>query len=385
MNIFKRKQPRDQQSQERKLVSVIDIEPLLAEISTEVPSDGNDQQIDSALVVLERKVESVSTSDEDDESGRIGEWREIQKTALDLSTRTHDLRVAMLLTRALLHTEGIIGLHDGLKLLEGLIDRCWDTLHPQPDSEDKNDPFFKRVNILEELCDWQLMIKPLMNATMCSTRVLGCINLRDIRIATGKKIDVFVLTAKEKESPANFKAIEAAFKECELQDLQATRGTINATLQILIRMEAELKKKIGVSKAPDFKELSDVIVEMDAFLFQQLTARGSAGLSALKPKIDINDTAGAGAGQPVESGTGQRDKPMEGINNRRDVIRMLDQICTYYQQNEPGSPVPLMLKRARQLVEKNFLEIVQDLAPKSAAEIKTLISGAVDEKSQPAE
>jgi len=381
MSIFKRKQSRDQQSQESKLVSVIDIEPLLAEISTEVPSDGNDQQIDSALVVLERKVESISISDEDDESGRKKEWSEIQKAALDLSTRTHDLRVAMLLTRALLHTKGIIGLHDGLKLLEGLIERYWDTLRPRPDYEDKDDPFFKRVNILEELCNWQIMIKPLMTATMCSAPISGRINLRDIRIATGKKLDVFVLTAKEKESPANLKAIEGAFKECQLENLQATREATYAILQILSRMEAELKKKIGVSNAPDFKELSDVIAEMDAFLFQQLTVRGAAGLSDSGVGPPVVETTG----RLIEEGTGQRGKPMEGINNRQDVIRMLDQICTYYQQNEPGSPVPLLLKRARQLVEKNFLEIVQDLAPKSAAEVKTLISGTIDEKPQPAE
>jgi type VI secretion system protein ImpA len=381
MSIFKRKQPRDQQSQESKLVSVIDIEPLLAEISTEAPSDGDDQPIDSALVLLERKVESISTSDEDDESGRKKEWSEIQKTALDLSTRTHDLRVAMLLTRALLHTKGIMGLHDGLRLLEGLIERYWDTLRPRPDTEDKNDPFFKRVNILEELCNWQIMIKPLMKATMCSAPISGRINLRDIRIATGKKLDVFILTAKEKESPANLKAIEGAFKECQLEDLQATRETTFAALQILSRMEAELKEKIGTSKAPDFKELSDVITEMDAFLLQQLTVRGAAGLSGSGVGPPVEETTG----QPIEEGTGQRGKPMEGINDRQDVIRMLDQICTYYQQNEPGSPVPLLLKRARQLVEKNFLEIVQDLAPKSAAEVKTLISGTIDEKPQPAE
>lgn len=381
MSIFKRKQPRDQQSQESKLVSVIDIEPLLAEISTEAPSDGDDQPIDSALVLLERKVESISTSDEDDESGRKKEWSEIQKTALDLSTRTHDLRVAMLLTRALLHTKGIMGLHDGLRLLEGLIERYWDTLRPRPDTEDKNDPFFKRVNILEELCNWQIMIKPLMKATMCSAPISGPINLRDIRIATGKKLDVFILTAKEKESPANLKAIEGAFKECQLEDLQATRETTFAALQILSRMEAELKEKIGTSNAPDFKELSDVITEMDAFLLQQLTVRGAAGLSGSGVGPPVEETTG----QPIEEGTGQRGKPMEGINDRQDVIRMLDHICTYYQQNEPGSPVPLLLKRARQLVEKNFLEIVQDLAPKSAAEVQTLISGTIDEKPQPAE
>jgi type VI secretion system protein ImpA len=287
----------------------------------------------------------------------------------------------MLLTRALLSTKGIIGLYDGLKLLEGLIERYWDTLRPRPDFEDKNDPFFKRVNILEELSNWQIMLKPLMKATMCSAPISGRINLRNIRIATGKKIDVFILTAKEKESPANLKAIEGAFKECQLEDLQATRETTYAILQILIRMEAELKKKIGASKAPDFKELSDVIAEMDAFLFQQLTVRGAAGLSDSGVGRPVEENTG----RPSEKGTGQGGKPMEVINDRQDVIRMLDQICTYYQQNEPGSPVPLLLKRARQLVEKNFLEIVQDLAPKSAAEVKTLISGTIDEKTQPAE
>jgi type VI secretion system protein ImpA len=57
------------------------------------------------------------------------------------------------------------------------------------------------------------------------------------------------------------------------------------------------------------------------------------------------------------------------------VIRLLDKICKYYEHFEPGSPVPLLLKRARQLVEKNFIEIIQDLAPDSAGKIKSLIAG----------
>ena len=76
------------------------------------------------------------------------------------------------------------------------------------------------------------MIKPLMKATMCSAPISGRINLRDIRIATGKKLEVFILTAKEKESPANLKAIEGAFKECQLENLQATRETTFAALQL---------------------------------------------------------------------------------------------------------------------------------------------------------
>ncbi len=385
MSFLKSKRRRDHQSQESKLVSVIDIEPLLVKISPEAPSDGNNQQIDSALVVLERKVESISTSDEDDESGRKGEWREIQKTALELSTRTHDLRVAMLLTRALLHSEGIIGFHDGLKLLQGLIERYWDSLHPQLDVEDKNDPFFTRVNILEELCNWQIMIKPLMKATMCASRAVGHFNLRDIRIATGIKVTELVLTDKEKKSPAGLETIKAAFKDCEFEDLLANKEAIGASLQSINSFETWFIKKAGSARAPDFSKLSVILKEMDDFFKKQLAGRASSKPSTLKQKLEPENNKAVSNPQLVEPVAGQMDKPMEMINNRQDVIRVLDQICTYYEQNEPGSPVPLLLKRARRLVEKNFLDIVQDLAPKSAAEIKTLISGATDEKPQPAE
>ena len=72
---------------------------------------------------------------------------------------------------------------------------------------------------------------------------------------------------------------------------------------------------------------------------------------------------------------------MGAINTRRDVISALDKICTYYQNNEPGSPVPLLLKRARQLVDKDFLEIMQDLGLDSAAQIQSLFKEAADDTS----
>ena len=64
---------------------------------------------------------------------------------------------------------------------------------------------------------------------------------------------------------------------------------------------------------------------------------------------------------------------MDTINSRQDVIRLLDLICGFYAQNEPSSPVPLLLQRARKLVEKDFYAIMEDLAPKAATELKNLI------------
>jgi type VI secretion system protein ImpA len=72
---------------------------------------------------------------------------------------------------------------------------------------------------------------------------------------------------------------------------------------------------------------------------------------------------------------------MDTINSRQDVTRILDQICLYYEKNEPASPVPLLLKRAARLVDKDFFEIIQDVAPESVDQIQKLIGGAKDKVS----
>jgi type VI secretion system protein ImpA len=66
------------------------------------------------------------------------------------------------------------------------------------------------------------------------------------------------------------------------------------------------------------------------------------------------------------------------IESREDVIRVLDKCCDYYKRYEPSSPIPLLLQRAKRLVSKDFLELVQDLAPGGVSEVKS-IGGLPDE------
>jgi len=60
------------------------------------------------------------------------------------------------------------------------------------------------------------------------------------------------------------------------------------------------------------------------------------------------------------------------IQGREDIIRVLDQVCDWYARNEPSSPVPLLLVRAKRLVSKNFVELIQDLSPGGLTEIQTI-------------
>ena len=45
------------------------------------------------------------------------------------------------------------------------------------------------------------------------------------------------------------------------------------------------------------------------------------------------------------------------------MVRALDRICEFYARTGPSSPVPMLLQRARRLVDKSFLEVLRDLVP----------------------
>ena len=49
------------------------------------------------------------------------------------------------------------------------------------------------------------------------------------------------------------------------------------------------------------------------------------------------------------------------IRSKRDVQVSLEQICGYFERNEPSSPIPLLLKGAQRLLPMNFIEIMKFL------------------------
>ena len=66
------------------------------------------------------------------------------------------------------------------------------------------------------------------------------------------------------------------------------------------------------------------------------------------------------------------------VRSRGEVILLLDLVCEYYERYEPSSPLPMLLQRARGLVDKNFLEILRDLAPDGLTQAQTIV-GSRDE------
>ena len=51
------------------------------------------------------------------------------------------------------------------------------------------------------------------------------------------------------------------------------------------------------------------------------------------------------------------------IRSRQDAVRALEAVAEYFRRNEPSSPVPLIVERAKRMVSMDFLAVLADLAP----------------------
>lgn len=350
-------------------MSLNGLEDLLREISPEAPS-GENLEYDPDFMGLERNLEgtpAVEVGNKVIQESKEPDWASIRQSALQLLNRSHDLRVAVTLTRALLHTDGFPGLSDGLSLMNELLTRYWDTLHPQLDPED-NDPI-ERVNVLEAIADWQMFVAPLMKQSLCSSRTAGSINFRQCLIASGKAAGLTVSEEEVKSAPTQA-AIDGAFAECGIEDLEGKVRSLRTSLDALQGVRSTFEEKAGAGSSPDLNRFEQVLSEIHSSLKGQMSRRGY--VEGAEPEFRQEKTEGPPTAA-VSSATPEGRKSRV-VENRDDVLRMLGQICAYYDQHEPASPVPLLLKRAMRLVEKNFLEILEDLAPDSISQVK-FISG----------
>jgi type VI secretion system protein ImpA len=103
----------------------------------------------------------------------------------------------------------------------------------------------------------------------------------------------------------------------------------------------------------------------------RLATRESQPESEPQQEVDMNLDGLTLQADTVSGSAGKSSGPLQ-IRTRSDVQRTLDLLCTYYERNEPSSPVPILLKRARRLCTMSFSEIVRELTPAGTAELEVI-------------
>jgi len=356
--------------------NVLDNEALLGAVSADEPC-GPNLEYDPSFLELERvakgkpEVQYGSTIT----PAEPPDWKQVRALCLQLLENSRDLRVAVFLTRALLALQGIRGFAAGVHLIELFLAERWDSVHPQLDPDDDNDPTV-RINTLSALCEASTVLKDLRSAWLITSRAHGRFALRDIEIATGEA------EAPAGETPVALSLIVGAFTEADPEEIQRTFAALELSYDSITRIDSILSERVGASQSLDLRDLSKMLKRARIFFLERLaqSAEG-AGLT----DIIEEDGGYADNNSMVQTGGNARPrasaKPISGeISSRDDAIRMLDKICAYYTEHEPASPVPLLLLRAQRLAKMSFLELMRDMAPDSLSQIYA-ISGSPPEQS----
>jgi type VI secretion system protein ImpA len=282
------------------------------------------------------------------------DWRAVKAAAVKLCSRSKDLRVLVPMCRALVHTDGLPGLAQGLAALRGVATTFWDGLYPLLDAEDGNDPT-SRVNVLVAIAEGTGLVRSVREAPLVAARGAGTFGMREIDAAAGRGT-----MAGNAPTPD---LIRAAFQEVPVADLEATITAVRSARDELTGLETALNDKLG-SAAPNLRPLASVLDAQVRELEPHLSARGSSlGGSGAATAAGGGAAGGAAtAGAGASSGAGGAQLP-PGVHSRDDVVLWLDRICDFYARSEPSSPLPILLQRAKRLVNKGFLDVVRDLVP----------------------
>jgi len=288
------------------------------------------------------------------------DWRQIRDQAAEALAKSHDLRLLAHLATATLRVDGLKSFCALLPVAERWLTERWELAFPRVDED-----AVLRKNALSCFADRMAVIDPLRRAPIAAHRQLGSFSLRDLELASGQLSP----TEADQEVPSSAQ-IEATLAAATVEELSSLAQAVTAASAALMNVAGAMQQRAGFQSAPDFDPLARPLARIQSLLTEHLATRTAANLPT--PASASNSAGSAPAAGSVLVGE---------IASRQDAIRAIDAIAAFFRKNEPSSPVPLLLDRAKRLVSKSFLEVLEDIAPESLTQVRQL-GGIKGEDSQ---
>jgi type VI secretion system protein ImpA len=300
------------------------------------------------------------------------DWRDVEAQSLALLQTSHDLRILQILALARLHLRGLPGFAEVLATIRAQLESRWEHVHPQLDPEDDNDPTL-RANALLSLADKARVLPFLRDLPLVSSARAGKISWRDIGISIG------AVEPPDDRDKLTEATIRGAFADSDPARIATLREALTAAVAEAAAIPASFDSRSGFGSGPDLSELTKLLREMLRYLDRYAVVEEEA-VEVATEQVEAGDAGGADAAvRPAPSGgRGASAASLGAVTNRADAMRLLDLVVGYYERYEPSSPLPLLIGRARRLADKNFLEILRDMAP-DGVDSAQRITGMPDE------
>ncbi|MFM0068714.1 type VI secretion system protein TssA [Paraburkholderia aspalathi] len=319
---------------------------LLTPVSPEQPC-GADHEYDSAFVMLQGRISQKASAQYGDfvDTPAPVNWADIERDCRALLVRTRDIRLIVMLTRSWIRQHGAHGLRDGLTLLQAMLDQYGEALHPVPTLDGERDPVVF-ANAIAAVADPDGMLADVRDIQLPKTSGTG-VQMRDVEKA-------FAL-------PRLKDALDPDSVNRMLQELRnrcdETPVALMESGQILAKIDDWCRRSLGAD-APDIAALARLLLPF---------AHTSFGSSVVATPALSDDEPEIADQSAITSSTWMLTPPPLALpsqpgalplRNRSHALQGIRDTRLWFEQNEPSSPVIVLLRQAERMVGKRFPELV---------------------------
>ena len=332
-----------------------------------------------------------------------------------LFARSKDQTPAIVALEAAARLGDLAEMRAALALIEHCITDHWDDYHPGPADEMSE----ARLNELAALKRRAALLLPLSKLNIAKLPgpgdngfTIGMIKVATAPVAAWSDEDETKLG--EMVEKGNATRIEADLQRAQRERGRLLRGIARAVAPAARAADSDANVSFeDIAEIPDAENVARGLIAQVAARAAPLSEFGDAllgideafdsrmgsnpGLSTVasecyamaraceafveafaepEPGSDTADEAATGAA-PVANSGGSAPRGaalgLDSVRNRADVITAMDAVIRYYAENEPASPVPVMMRRLKGWVNKDFLEVMRDIAPNQVEELTRLL------------
>ena len=336
---------------------------LAANIGTLIaPIDGSHHGVGEDLMFDPRIDAIVAARQEDDPLLAQGNWvTELKVADWDfvknqcaelLSDTSKDMKLALWYVDALSHTDHLVGISQGLSLLQALNDEYWLTMYPPLDGEEDS------MDIRAGLLSW--FVKAL-------TDDIKQLSLADTKL---ESYDYnYYLTARDHDKQRQQNPDSETSNQLTLSDYnhaiknsseawqKALMSNLNKVTEQWQDLTDQLNDLMGMD-APVFAPVTDLLVALTQHLrplipeYADTTNNMSPeGIADTVNSTDDNESTMLDGNKSLASTknvtlTDFNPSNRDHQSNRQQALKLLAQIQEYFATNEPHSPVTFLLGRA---------------------------------------
>ena len=332
----------------------IDLDRLLAPVSEDEPA-GPDLAYDIVRGEIEQAFEtevSIDASGVESQAEDI-DWRQVISKIVAQSGQTKDVWLAVYLCRAGALSGELETVQTGSQYLAGQLEQYWPSVHPQLEEYG----FQGRKGPCDSLASLGQFINPLRRIRLLRHPRLGEYSGADFeRFRAGG------------ESEDGYGMFRAALEDVAQAGLDEIAERLDGILEGLKRADLVLTSNAEGGGGTNFQPTYDALNQMK----RAVLAFGAAPPDAVGQEDDTPAPTGGEFGGGGGGG-GEGPRIAGRVESREDVVRALEAIGDYYRRKEPSHPMITLLQRAKDWVGLDFIAILEDIAPGSLDEARSVL------------